>query len=159
VHQGRILLTGNHNTCMVHADVRHPDQVLDAAELRELLELDKPIAVLLIDLLHHIPDTDNPSALLAAYTTAVCSGSYLALTQLGEDEQLRTGFTTFSQMFGTPAPTLAFRDPEWITHSLSGLDLIKPGVVPVPLWRPNPEHDNDRNPEMYRAYAALAHKP
>ncbi|MGH3624775.1 MAG: SAM-dependent methyltransferase [Sciscionella sp.] len=158
VDEGRTLLVGNDNTCFVCADVRRPEQVLDAPELRGLLDLDEPVGVLMIDLLHHIPDSDNPAALVAAYTEAVCSDSYLALSQFGEDERLLTGLTVFSQMFDAP-PSVTLRDPEQVAGFVTGLDLVEPGIVPIPLWRPEPEHGTDRNPEMYQVYAAVARTP
>lgn len=158
VDEGRALLAGNDNTCFVCADVRRPEQVLDAPELRGLLNLDEPVVVLLIDLLHHIPDSDNPTTFVAAYIEAMSSGSYLALTQFGEDERLVTARTVFRQMFGVP-PSLALRDRERVTDFVTGLDLVEPGIVPIPLWRPGPEHHTDRNPELYQVFAAVARKP
>jgi hypothetical protein len=64
-----------------------------------------------------------------------------------------------SQMFGAEPPTLSLRDAEWVAGLLSEHEIAAPGVVPVPLWRPEAGDDNDRNPEMYQACAALARKP
>jgi hypothetical protein len=75
VTEGRKLLAGDHHVAIVHADFRQPEQVLDTAQRTGLLDLGAPVAVLLIDVLHHIPDTDNPvrfiHAMLMRYVLAV----------------------------------------------------------------------------------------
>jgi S-adenosyl methyltransferase len=158
VDEGRALLAGNDNVRVVLADARQPDQVLDAPERRDLLDLDEPVAVLIVDLLHHISDSDGPAALVAAYAEAVCSGSYLALSHFTEDELLLTGLGTFGQLFGAP-PSVTFRDPGQVADLVAGLELVDPGVVPLPLWRPDSDRSEHRNPEQFRVYAALACKP
>jgi SAM-dependent methyltransferase len=72
VAAGHPVLAGNDSAAVVCADLRQPEQVLDAAQRTGLLDLGVPVAVLLIDVLHHIPDTDNPIRLIQTYVDAVC---------------------------------------------------------------------------------------
>jgi S-adenosyl methyltransferase len=78
VAESHNLLAGNHDAEIVLADLRQPEQVLDAAGRCGLLDLGAPVVVLAIDMLHHIPDADNPAGFIAAYVDAGCPGSYVA---------------------------------------------------------------------------------
>jgi S-adenosyl methyltransferase len=74
VAESRELLAGNRDAVIVHADFRRPEQVFDAIGRGGLLDLGAPVAVLAIDVLHHIPDADKPVEFIAAYVDAICSG-------------------------------------------------------------------------------------
>jgi hypothetical protein len=155
---GDRLLKGNDNVAFLQADIRQPEQVLDAPETRKLLDLDQPVAVLMIDTLMHFPDAENPSALVAAYVEATCSGSYLAISHFSESDELRTAFGLFDRMFGAP-PAVTLRSREWLADFFAGLDLVDPGVVPVPLWRPSTDDEFPRNPELAEVVVGLGRKP
>lgn len=158
VHEGRELLADNDNATFLRADIRQPDQVLESPELQGLLDLSEPVAVLMIETLLHIPDSDRPAAVVAAYKDAICSGSYLGISHFGENEMLLTGLTLFNQMFGSP-PAVALREPEQLVEFFTELDLVEPGIVPVLLWRPAADEEIDRDPEYAGVYAGLGRKP
>lgn len=157
VHDGRELLADHDNVTFLQADIRQPDQVLESPELHRLLDLSEPVAVLMTETLLHIPDSDNPAAVVAAYKDAICSGSYLGLSHFSENELLLSGLTLFSRMFGLP-PAVTLREPEQLAGFFTGLDLVEPGIVPVPLWRPVAGEETDRNPELAGVYVGLGRK-
>lgn len=156
--EGRHLLEGNPRTAFLHEDVRDPERVLDAPELRELINLDEPVAVLMIETLLHFADAENPAAIVRGYVDAMSSGSYLALSHFGEDEQLNAGLNLFSQMYGAP-PAVTLRDPAQFEGFFAGVDLVEPGIVPVPLWHPDPDDDIGHNPEKAAVHIGLGRKP
>lgn len=158
VYDGRALLADNANAAILQADIRQPNQVWESRELQRLLDPSEPIAVLMIETLLHIPDSDNPAAMVAAYRDTMCSGSYLGLSHFSENEELLAGLTLFSRMFGAP-PQVTLRAPEQLAEFFIGLDLVEPGVVPALLWRPPTGEDTDRNPEQAGVYAGLGRKP
>jgi SAM-dependent methyltransferase len=158
VAESHKLLAGNHNAAIVLADFRQPGQVLDASAQCGLLDLSAPVAVLAIDVLHHIPDVDNPAALIAAYADAVCPGSYLSVAHAGDDETLATGLATFYGFYQIPVPPLTFRNLTRIAEFFDKLDLVEPGVVPIPLWRPEPGEDLSADPEFFPACCGLGRK-
>jgi hypothetical protein len=158
VAESHKLLAGNHDAAIVLADLRQPEQVLDAAAQCGLLDLGAPVAVLAIDVLHHIPDADKPAALIAAYLDAVCHGSYLSVAHGGDDEALITGLATFYGFYHIPVPLLTFRGSAQIAGFFEGLDLVEPGIVPVPLWRPELDRDLSANPEFFPAHCGLGRK-
>lgn len=155
VAEGRELLSGNPNTDYVCADLLSPEQVLSAPERVRLINLDEPVAVLVFDMLHHIPDSERPRELLATYMAAASDGSYLGLSHLGEDQATIYGSSIFTSLYG-PIPELNFREPKDLYPFFEDLPLEEPGVVPVPLWRP--DEDPGPYPENFHGYAALGRK-
>ncbi|WP_216215636.1 SAM-dependent methyltransferase [Amycolatopsis aidingensis] len=154
---GARLLAGDERAGFLHADPLDPVQVLGSSALRGLLDLREPTAVLMTNLLQHVPDSADPAALVGRYVGAVSPGSYLGISHFGSDEQLVTGLGMFNRMFGTPPP-VTLREPEQIRPFFAGLELVEPGIVPLPLWRPTEVALDDRNPEEFRVYVGLGHK-
>ncbi|MTD57079.1 hypothetical protein GKO32_24330 [Amycolatopsis sp. RM579] len=154
--EARALLAGEPNTAYLEADIRRPSDVLDAPETRNLLDLRKPVAVLLIETLLHLPDSDDPEGVVGSYVAALAPGSYLGISHFSPNEDLEKGLNIFSRMFGAP-PAVTLRSPEQQARFFTGLEMVEPGLVPVPLWRPDTE-PIDRNPHLAEVYAGLARK-
>ena len=153
--EGRELLADNPNAGFACADMLSPEQVLSAPERKELIDLDEPVAVLLLDVLHHVPDDQQPKKLLTTYLAAASEGSYLGLSHLGQDQATTIGSSIFTKLFG-PVPNLTFRESADLVPFFEGLVLEEPGLVPVPLW--HPDGDTDRYPEWFHGYAGLGRK-
>jgi hypothetical protein len=156
VEDGRSVLAGIDNVAFVQADIREPDNVL---ALCGLLDLSEPVAVLMIETLLHIADCDDPAAIVAAYMSAMCSGSYLGLSHFCEHEELLAAFAMFDEMNLGARPLVNLRTLEEIESFFAGLEPVPPGVVPVPLWRPESRDDVGRNPGRVPMYAGLGRKP
>jgi hypothetical protein len=159
VVEGRTVLAGNDSTAMVCADLRQPELVLDAAQRTGLLDLGAPVAVLLTDVLHHIPDTDDPALFMQTYVDAVCPGSYVAVAHTSDGEALVDGLAMFHRLYQIPVPPMTFRKLTQMDNFSKGLDLVEPGVVPIPLWRPEQDEDVGRDPEYFPAWCGLGRKP
>ncbi|WP_433379499.1 SAM-dependent methyltransferase [Actinoplanes sp. CA-142083] len=146
----RALLTSDPagETSYIDADVRDPEKILHAAA--DLLDFTKPIAVVMIGILGHIADSDNPARILRTIVDALPSGSYLAIndsiTTPANDSAVET-----AQQEGA---NYHLRTVEQITEFFAGLDLVEPGVVSTPLWRPTGE-----TPEPIAVYCGVARKP
>src|SRR5689334_8693366 len=80
VSHSRTLLEDNPDTAVAQLDLRRPDQVLDSPEVRDLLDLTRPVAVLAVAVLHFLPDSDDPAGVLARYRDAVAPGSRLVVS-------------------------------------------------------------------------------
>ncbi|WP_007026826.1 SAM-dependent methyltransferase [Saccharomonospora iraqiensis] len=155
----RALLDGTDNTAFVVADVRRPAELLAHPGVTALIDPDRPVAILMIELLLHIPDADDPAGLVRSYVDALPSGGHLALSHFGEDDQVLAGFRIFEGLRFGQWPAVSLRSRDTLESFFDGLDLVEPGVVPVPLWRPDSEDEVDRNPERVRMYAGLGRKP
>jgi hypothetical protein len=157
VQIGQNLLDGDEHTAYLHADARCAEHVLSHPDLRGQINLHEPVAIMMLDTLLHVPGQDDPAALITPYTSAVCSGSYLALSQYSPNQHMLDGLTLFSQMYGQP-PAIPFREPDQLAHLFTGLDIVEPGIVPVPIWYSNPGEDITPDSERIRVYAGLGRK-
>ncbi|MGE5290105.1 MAG: SAM-dependent methyltransferase [Micromonosporaceae bacterium] len=132
---GRALLASNDTTTVIAADILEPGKVLGNSDLKELIDFSQPVAVMMCGILHHIPDSDDPKGIVARYRDMLPSGSYLFITQLcdngsvGSAELKRIGR---AQSFPGALRTLAE-----IGEFFAGWELVEPGVVYLPLWRPD----------------------
>jgi SAM-dependent methyltransferase len=135
----RALLTSSDAgaTAYIDADLRDTPAILGQAG--QLLDFTKPVAVTLLAILHAIPDSDDPYALVARVMNAVPPGSYLALSHPGSDlippqtlEEMKGVARRMSQQ------QYAHRTREEVAWFFAGTDLAEPGIVPVEEWRPEP---------------------
>jgi hypothetical protein len=138
----RALLTSSEAgaTAYIDADLRDTSAILTQAA--ELLDFSQPVAVTMLTILHVIPDSDDPYAIVAKVMDAVPSGSYLAISHSGSDlfdEETRDNFKSvvdrMVQQQYTP------RNHEQMAHFFAGTHLVEPGLVPVEEWRPEPGTD------------------
>lgn len=159
VEDGRGLLADNELATMVDPDIRKPQQVLTDPRVRALVDLSEPVAVLIIDTLQHIPDSEDPAGLVAGYRDMIHPGSYVGLSHFGPDEQLQAGLGLFDQMHLGQRPEVSLRDRDSVTALFSGLEMVDPGVVPIVLWRPDPDDDLGLNPENVPMLTGLGRKP
>jgi SAM-dependent methyltransferase len=124
-------------TAYLHADLRDPEPIL--IEAAKTLDFSQPVAVLLLGILHFVPDTDDPAGVVRRLADELCTGSYLVISQLAPD--IDPAIVTGIEQMKARGRDLGFilRDKAQVTAFFDGLDLIEPGVVPVARWRPRTE--------------------
>lgn len=151
------LLTGTGTTKIVLADVRDPEKILAAA--RDFLDFTRPVAMLLIAVLHFIPDEDDPAALVAAYRDALPAGSFVALSHGTTDfHSVEVTGTAASAYEGAAAP-LVLRPRAAIDAFFDGFTLEPPGLVQAPLWQPDKgEKPKLKDLQKVGIYAGVAAK-
>ncbi|WP_326595453.1 SAM-dependent methyltransferase [Streptomyces sp. NBC_01803] len=131
---GRALLEENDRTAVVTADLRDPGTVLGHPVLRELIDFGQPVGVLLVGMLHHLHDDENPQGIVDSYLAAVPPGSHLVITHFCDTgPEARAVEKTMLEFLGTGR----FRTIEEIEAYFQGLELLEPGVVPLPMWHPD----------------------
>jgi hypothetical protein len=117
-----------------------------------------PIGLLLCGILHYIPDEEHPAALVAALSRALPPGSYVFIHHLLDGEDPATAGLQ-SAMRRALGP-VQFRTRAQIRYLFGGLELVPPGLVLVPQWRPGPGTPSEQDwPVLRLACAGLAHKP
>lgn len=152
VEVGRELLRDDDQTDSVLADLRDVEAVLGDPRTTRLLDLSQPIAVLMVAVLHFVPDDWRPGELIERYRTATPSGSYLAISHAtfeGEPDQAGPHMALYRRT-GSP---MTMRSHEEVVDLFEGYDLVGPGVVYMADWRPD-EGPVDR-PERFPAYAGV----
>jgi len=159
--QARALLTTGPQgrTAYIDADLRDIDAILGSADLQRTLDLSQPVGLLLIAVMHFIPDEDDPWALADRLLAALPSGSYLALSHLTGDFD-PAAWAGVVAVYRRSGVTMQVRHKPDIERFFAGLDLIDPGVVSLPHWRPDPR-DVGRPPSdaAVSVYGGVARKP
>jgi len=143
VAHSREILAGNDLATAVQEDLRRPREILDHPEVRKLIDLDAPVAVMIVAVLHFVPDSDDPAGCIRTIRDALAPGSYLTLSQAsdeGRPAQERDDAVAIYRRTDSP---LAVRDRAELTRFFEGFDLVEPGVVWVPQWRPDSPHAAD----------------
>lgn len=121
-------------TDYIDADLRDPENILDGAG--RLLDLSRPVAVMLMAILQHIDDEDDPRSIVATLMGAMPSGSCLALSHPAKDidaEAMAKMAGVLNQMM---AEKVTFRDRAGVAAFFNGLELVEPGLVQASKWRP-----------------------
>ena len=149
------LLADNISVAAVQADLRHPDQLLTLPTVRTLLDLDEPVAVLLVAVLHFIQDSEDPWAIVKAIKHKLAPGSFVVISHVTGDE-IPTGATRQAAAIyeGASAPGVARAKPD-IARFFDGLDMLDPGLTDVCAWR----SDLDRTPRPALFYGGVGCKP
>lgn len=141
VHGGEMLLGDETaDTRIVIADVSDPDAVLSHPRTRELIDFTEPVGLLMVAVLHFVPDTDDPLGLVGRYLAALPAGSYLALSHLTVDPARSREQADMEDSYDRATASMIFREPEAISELFSGLRVLPPGIVPVGRWHADGEH-------------------
>jgi hypothetical protein len=118
----------------IDADLRDPQTILGHAA--RTLDFSRPVAVMLIAIMHLIVDEDDPYGLVGHLLDAVPGGSYLALSQVASDIQAEQMAEAAKRYNRLARETQRHRDRAEVARFFDGLDLVEPGLVPVQQWRP-----------------------
>jgi len=152
----RTLLTSDPagGTEYIDADLREPQQILAGAA--RLLDYGRPVAVMLMAILQHLDDADDPLKVVAALMGAMPPGSYLALSHPAKDidaEAMAKMADSLNQMM---AEKVTFRDRSAVARFFDGLELVEPGMVQASKWRPANEAEAASPAALW---AGVARKP
>lgn len=159
VSHAHLMLEGNDHATVIRADLREVDQIFDRPETTRLLDFDRPIGLLMLLLLHFVPDSWNPAGILSRYRDRIAPGSYLALSHVTADAE-PTGLTEAVQAYRSTQSQAYPRNREEILRLFTGFDLVDPGLVGCALWRPEGPGDMSDNPEINTLpYAGVGRKP
>jgi hypothetical protein len=134
---GRALVAGEH-VVMVQADLRDPEGIVEHPEVREELDFDRPIGLLLLSILHFIADEEDPAGIVARLRDAMAPGSYLAISHATADFDPDRAVEAIKIYKGATAP-LVPRSRAQIERFFEGFELLDPGLVQLPQWRPDAE--------------------
>jgi hypothetical protein len=136
VAQSQRLLASNPYAAVIHADVRDHQTVLNHPDTLRLLDFSQPLAVLMLQVLPFIPDSDDPSQIVAAYRDACAPGSYLALAHSLSFDYWPGAVAQAVEMYTRSTHPLNLRTPDQVASFFHGYDLVDPGVVFTAVWRP-----------------------
>jgi hypothetical protein len=137
----RALLTSSEQgaTAYIDADLRSPARILtDAAET---LDFSQPVAIMLMAILQHISAEDDPYGVVAELLAALPSGSYLTLSHPAKDIEAAQMADLSSRLNQLMAQSTTLRARDEVAAFFDGLELVQPGMVNAPQWRPETEEE------------------
>ncbi|MEU7644935.1 SAM-dependent methyltransferase [Streptomyces huasconensis] len=143
-------------TAYVDADMHDPDAILESPQFRSLIELDEPVGLMIIGILHFILPPDDVR-LVRRLLEPLPSGSFLALT-IGTADFAPEEVGRVAEEYARQGMDMALRDLPTATAFFDGLELLDPGVTQVHKWRPGPEQ-NGIDDRAIAMYGAVARKP
>jgi SAM-dependent methyltransferase len=127
------LLTGTPGVTVIHEDARNPAGIIGRAA--EALDLSRPVALVLVAVMHFIADADGPQEIVSTLARALAPGSYLVLSHasvLTADPGVAQAARTYSS---SSAGSFILRTPDEVAAFFDGFDLVAPGLVEAGLWR------------------------
>jgi S-adenosyl methyltransferase len=137
VAHGERLLANVPNAAIVNIDLRDTAAVLGDPVVRSLIDFTRPVAVLMVSVLHFIPDADDPVGLVAAYHEATSVGSKLVLSH-ATNEYWPARAERTEALYKNSSNPMFFRSRAEIAELLAEYELLSPGLVDMTLWRPDP---------------------
>ncbi|MFE2748988.1 SAM-dependent methyltransferase [Streptomyces scopuliridis] len=159
VAHSQAVLDGNDNAAIVSADLRQPAQILKSPEARGLLDLERPVALLLVFVLHFLEDKDDPYSAVAELRDALAPGSLLVLTHASYDgvplpeEQTGAGVAVYKDIRNP----LVMRTREQTARFFDGFEMVAPGLVSMPHWRPESPADQE-DPYAFAGFGGVGRK-
>ncbi|MCL2580833.1 MAG: SAM-dependent methyltransferase [Streptosporangiales bacterium] len=155
----RALLTSapEGRTAYIQADIREPQAILDNPATREILDFSQPVALMLVAILHYVPDEWGPDGIIGTLLDALPSGSFLTASHISaEHDPAVAAWERTDRAAGIPAQ---MRDSsDFARLAFNGLELVPPGVVPVSDWRPAVRGPRP-TPAEVSTYGGVAFKP
>ncbi|HEV2377259.1 MAG TPA: SAM-dependent methyltransferase [Streptosporangiaceae bacterium] len=142
VARSRALLSDSSTAAIIKADLHRPEEILASPEVRELLAPGQPVALTLLAVLPLIDDEDDPAGIVALLREAMPPGSYLAISHFRDTTtshptdaaRIAGAQKLFRELFGTGN----WRSHEEVLSYFGDLEMVDPGLVPLPEWRPSP---------------------
>jgi predicted O-methyltransferase YrrM len=146
---------GHGRTLVLQADLRDPAAILDDPRVREVLDFDRPVALMLVAVMHFIDEDQDPYGIVGTLLDALAPGSVLIMTHGTADFEAPATVAAGRAVYEKAAARATPRTREQIERFLDGLEPLEPGLVVVPQWRPeSPEAAEVWAP----AYAVVARK-
>lgn len=136
VAHSRRILADNPLAEALRGDLRRPDEVFEHPVVREMLDFEQPVAVLLVAALNFVSDDDDPGAIIGRYLAGVPGGSYLGLSHPTHGTVAPNRSRAAAELYRRNVDNLVIRDRAQIESWVTGLELIDPGLVYINAWRP-----------------------
>ncbi|MCX4672036.1 SAM-dependent methyltransferase [Streptomyces sp. NBC_01381] len=159
VAHSRAVLEGNDRAGIVAADLRKPRDILGSSEVKGLLDLERPVALLLVAVLHFVEDAYDPYTAVAELRDALAPGSVVVLTHASYEgmpipaEQAGQTVGVYKDIRNP----LIMRSREEIARFFEGYDMVEPGLVPMPHWRPDTSPEEE-DPYAFSGFAGVGRR-
>ena len=159
VVHSQALLKDDPQATAIRGDARQPEEILNHEEVRGLLDFSQPMAILFLTFLHYVPDDDQAYNTVRTFRDALVPGSYIAISHGTRDNAPPEQVEQVEKLSTlTPTPN-KYRSLAEIEPFFEGFELIEPGLVHIPLWRPEgPDDVLLDQPERALTWGGVARK-
>jgi O-methyltransferase involved in polyketide biosynthesis len=157
VSHTQALLVKNPLTVAINRDLRDPGQIIAHPALQALIDLNKPVAILLVAVLHFISDEDNPREIVDELIAAMPAGSYLVVSHVTADEIPAQVTAKVRELYDRATASATPRTRADIERFFDGMEIIAPGLTDVFTWRA--EHTLPGEPSRTLFYGGVGRKP
>jgi hypothetical protein len=157
VAHSQVMLDGNDNAAVLLADMRDPEAVLAAEPVTTLINWSEPVGVLMFAVLHFVDDYEVARQTVRGYVEAAPTGSYLVVSH-GTHETVGERGKQVERLYTRTDNPLTPRNQAQVSRLADGLELVEPGVVFLPSWRPDSPEEVEDHPERSSTYAMVARK-
>ena len=148
VAHSRLILEDNPDATVIQADLREPAKILSDPETQLLLDFTRPVAVLLVAVVHFLDDADNPEQIVATLRDALAPGSYLVVSHACRDTMPAAAAVEAVYRSRVASKGRARTRAE-ISGFFDGFTLIDPGLTWMTEWRPDRPEDVPEHPENF----------
>ena len=146
IAHSKVLLDGNPDAEIIDADLREPEEILAHPTTRQLIDFSQPTALLLAMVLHFISDAEDPWAIVATLRDALAPGSFIVLSHVENESRPEKAQATEKVYTRSVATSLQLRSRAEILRFFDGFELLEPGLVYIPQWRPDSPADVPDDP-------------
>ncbi|WP_432136733.1 MULTISPECIES: SAM-dependent methyltransferase [unclassified Streptomyces] len=156
VAHSQAVLAGNDAADVLAADLLKPQDILTSPQVERLIDLNRPVALLLVAVLHFVADDDDPHTAVARLRDALAPGSLLILTHASyEGIPLPPGRAEGAvDVYKDIRNPLIMRSRDEVARFFEGYEMVEPGLVPMPHWRPETAPE-DEDPYAFSGFAGV----
>lgn len=159
IAHSKAILEGNHNAGIVDADLRVPEKILAHEAVGRLVDFSRPVGLILMVVLHFVSDEQDPGQVLATLRDALAPGSYLVLGHATRDGKPAAANAAEKVYNRSVATKLHLRTHGEILSLFDGFELLEPGLVYAPMWRPASPEDVPSEPKEFGTLVGVGRKP
>ena len=145
-------------TAYLEADLRDPAAILRHPALRDTIDLDRPVGLLMLAVLHFVHDDARATAVVEELLGALPPGSYLALSHGTMDFSTPAGIAAYEKMFAAGGTDVRARDRTTLEGWFAGTEIVAPGIVPVSDWHPEDQPADRPVSQDLGIYAVVGRK-
>ncbi|MCM6774231.1 SAM-dependent methyltransferase [Nocardia sp. CDC159] len=148
-------------TAVIEADLRCPDLILGHPDTRRLIDFDRPLGLLIVSVWPFVPDSDRPYELMAQLRDRLPAGSYVAMSHGSIDDaapEVKERIRALRELYKQTSDPGTYRTRDEFAAFFDGFELVEPGLVHAPDWRPTESVDS-QDPARPCNFAAVGYKP
>jgi hypothetical protein len=156
---GRALLEENKNTAVIRGDLRDTEDIFEHPQVRSLIDLSEPVGALFVSVMHCIPDSSDPAAVVRGTAERLSSGSFLVVDQLVSEDKATRDFVTDFMAKSTGGRWGRVRRAYEVERYFDGLEVLEPGLGEINDWRPDSELGPRQLTDEWYEFGGVARKP